>query len=182
MSCDVFPSKDVPFGFYWYCSSFKGLNPPPPKKNRCQDNDSSIHLVPSGLLQLLYGVTVLSRGCSQSIMLLHAWFLVPDGVTISDQSCCSYTRCQKGDGSLLGHAPRWLADDINLLSTVLVAYFDQHLTGCVVPWLVLAIKASVSLDHMCGTLCHCLCNKTLTTDSSAPTTNISALELDSHGA
>jgi len=55
--------------------------------------------------------TTSSVSCSQSRTLRHVWLLVPDGVIISHQFCK-----WPGAPALSGHAPRYLADDINLVA------------------------------------------------------------------
>ena len=59
--------------------------------------------------------TASSVSCSQSRMLRHVWLLVPDGVITSHQFCSYKVACLVHQ-SLSGHAPRYPADDINLVA------------------------------------------------------------------
>jgi len=123
--------------------------------------------------------TASSGSCSQSRTLLHVWLLVPDGVVISHQFWSCYIGCQSGDGLTTKwhawctshcramHPDTWLTTS-TLLPTVVVAHFDQHMTGHArdlghrsTP--ASATEVSASLDHVCGTRCRRLCDKT--TDS-----------------
>jgi len=65
------------------------------------------------------------------------------------------------------HPDTWLTTS-TLLPTVVIIYYDQHTTGHAqylghTPASVREVSAS--LDHVCGTLCRQLCDKTLAMDS-----------------
>jgi len=97
-------------------------------------------------------------------------------VTTSHQFCSSYFGCQSGDGSTIKcHAwctshcramhPGTCLTTSTLSPTMVV---DQHMTGharCLGHTPASVTEVSASLDHVCGTLCRRLCDKTLATDS-----------------
>jgi len=128
-------------------------------------------------------LTASSGSCSKSRTLLHVWLPVPLGVIISHQLCHHITPVlqQLHDGLTMKwhawytshcrtkHPGTWLMTS-TLLPTVVLVYFDQHMTRHVrylgvghTP--ALATEVSASMDHMCGMLCHRLCDKTLAMDS-----------------
>jgi len=124
-------------------------------------------------------LTASSGSCSHSRTLLHVWItgarrsdhITPVVHWLPVRRRVDYKVACLVHQSVSGHAPRYLADDINLVAntghhllrsaydrTCAIAQYLGHTPASVT-------EVSASLDHVCGTLCRHLCDKTLAMDS-----------------